>query len=159
MEVIKLDTKLNESIFRTYTLDYMGKYYFYEEEEFVEVVKEGEYILENLKKSSRFDYNGSSYRFTKYNNISEGITEKNVPLKISEGDINVEMNNESVHLDLIYKMQVKKLEDHYRLATRIIEKNEQVSILLYIGLKDGEDCIKALEEVKKHQENLFNKEI
>lgn len=146
-----------DNIFRTYKLDYMGRYRFYEEEEFVEVLEDGEYILENLKKSSRFDYKGSSYRFTKYNNISEGITEKDVPLKICQGKIDVEINNKTVHLDLIYKMEVKKLEDHYRIATRITEKNEQVSALLYINLQDGEDCVKALDEVKKCQMELFNK--
>lgn len=146
-----------DNIFRTYKLDYMGRYRFYEEEEFVEVLEDGEYILENLKKSSRFDYKGSSYRFTKYGNISEGITEKDVPLKICQGNIDVEINNKTVHLDLIYKMEVKKLEDHYRIATRITEKNEQVSALLYINIQDGEDCVKALDEVKKCQMELFNK--
>lgn len=149
---------MSENIFRTYTLDYMGKYRFYEEEEFIEVIEEGEYILENLKKSGRFDYKGSSYRFTKYGNISEGTTERNVTLNIAEEDINVELNNESVHLDLIYKMDVKELEDHYRVATRLTEKSEHISVLLYIDLKDGADCIKALNEVKKYQESLFNKE-
>ena len=148
---------MSENIFRTYTLDYIGKYRFYEEEEFIEVIDEGEFILENLKKSGRFDYKGSSYRFTKYGNISEGTTEKNVTLSVVKNDINVELNNESVHLDLIYKMDVKELEDHYRIATRLTEKNEHISVLLYIDLKDGEDCINALNEVRNFQESLFNK--
>ena len=41
--------------------------------EFIEAVKDGEYILENLKESNRFDYNQASYTFTKFGNISEGI--------------------------------------------------------------------------------------
>lgn len=157
MEVMKLDSIANENIFRTYKLDYIGRYHFYEEEEFIEVIDEGEYILENLKKSSRFDYKGASYRFTKFGNISEGITENNVPITIKPGSIDIEIDNKTVHLDLIYKMEVKKLEDHYRIATRISEKNEQVSALLYINLNDGEDCISALEEVRKCQIQLFNK--
>lgn len=159
MEVSTLDNNLCKNIFKTYRLDYIGRYRFYEEEEFIEVMDEGEYILDNLKKSSRFDYKGSSYRFTKFGNISEGTTEKDVPLKIEAGSIDVEINNETVHLDLIYKMEVKKLEDHYRIATRISEKNEQVSALLYINLEDGKDCIKALEEVKNCQIKLFNKDM
>ncbi|MGN0144043.1 MAG: hypothetical protein ACI398_03620 [Clostridium sp.] len=149
---------MSENIFRSYVLDYIGKYHFYEEEEFIEVIEEGEYILENLKKSGRFDYKGSSYRFTKYGNISEGTTQRDVVMNIAENDINVTLDNEPTHLDLIYKMEVKKLEDHYRVATRITEKSEHVSTLIYIDLRNGEDCIKALEEVKKYQESLFNKD-
>ena len=45
---------INDNIFKSYTLDYVGKYHFYEEEEFIEAVKDGEYILKNLKESNRF---------------------------------------------------------------------------------------------------------
>ena len=78
-------------------------------------------------------------------------------MTIKPNSIDVEINIESVHLDLIYKMEVKKLEDHYRIATRISEKNQQISVLLYIDLRDGEDSISALEEVRKNQIKLFNK--
>ena len=157
MEVIELDSTIDKNIFRTYELDYIGRYHFYEEEEFIQVIDEGEYILENLKKSSRFDYKGSSYRFTKFGSISDGITEKKVAMTIKPNSIDVEINSASGHLDLIYKMEVKKLEDHYRIATRMNEKNQQISVLLYIDLRDGEDCISALEEVRKYQIKLFNK--
>ena len=53
-----------------YTLDYFSKYYFYEEDEFLKEVEEGEYILEQIKKSNRFDYKGHSYKYTKFKNIS-----------------------------------------------------------------------------------------
>lgn len=151
-----MEQKIKEDIFRCYTLDYIGKYHFYEEDEFVEKVKDGQYILENLKKSNRFDYNKASYTFTKFGNISEGITEKNITLEIEKDDINVKLNGEDVHLDLIYKMEVKELEDHYRVATRISEIGKDTSTLLYINIKDGEDCLKALEEVKKFQEKLHD---
>lgn len=148
---------LEENIFRTYTLDYLGKYHFYEEDELVKSKEDGQYILDNLKKSNRFDYDKASYTFTKFGNISEGRTERDVTLEIEKDNIDVKINGETTHLDLIYKMQTKKLEDHYRITTRISEKGNSVSTLLYVTLKDGEDCIKALEEIKKYQEKLANK--
>lgn len=81
-----MDKIKDTNIFRCYTLDYIGKYRFYQEEEFIEAVKDGEYILENLKESNRFDYNQASYTFTKFGNISEGITEKNVKLEIEKDE-------------------------------------------------------------------------
>lgn len=147
---------INNNIFRCYTLDYIGIYHFYEEEEFIEVVKNGEYILQNLKESNRFDYNQASYTFTKFGNISEGITEKNVKLEIEPNNINVKLNGKTTHLDLIYKMEVKKLEDHYRVATRISERDGNISALLYINLNDGEECLNALESVRDYQEELKN---
>lgn len=150
-----MNDSISKDIFRTYTLDYIGKYHFYEEEEIVEVFEDGEYILENLKKSSRFDYNNASYRFTKYGNISEGITENNVKVDVKKDDIDVVMNGKNIHLDLIYKMEVKKLEDHYRIATRASEVDDNYSMLLYINLSDGEDFINALTEVKNFQILIF----
>lgn len=145
----------NKNIFRSYTLDYVGKYHFYEEEELVEVFGDGEYILENIKKSNRFDYNNASYKFTKYGNISEGITENNVKVDIEKDNIDIIMNGKNVHLNLRYKMEVKQLEDHYRISTKATEAADDYSILLYINLSDGEDFINALNEVKSSQELLF----
>ncbi|MGL4337946.1 MAG: hypothetical protein ACRCST_13715 [Turicibacter sp.] len=141
---------------RVYTLDYVGKYHFYEEDEFVMLKEQGSYILEQLKISNRFDYDQATYTFTKYGNISEGRTEKKVTLAFEPESVNVKLNGEITHLDLIYKMDVKKLEDHYRVTTRISEKAGHVSALLYIDLKDGESCLKDLEVVKLYQEQLAN---
>ena len=104
-----MDKIEDKNIFRCYTLDYVGKYRFYEEDEFIDAVKDGAYILENLKESNRFDYNNASYTFTKFDNISEGITENSVKLEIEKDNINVKLNGETTHLDLIYKMDVKQL--------------------------------------------------
>lgn len=142
---------------KCFVLDYLGKYHFYEEDDFKEKVKDGEYILDNLKKSNRFDYCGATYTFTKFGNISQGITEKNVELEIDEESIDVKFNRESVHLDLIYKMDVKKLEDHYRIATRISEKQNNISVLLYVNIKDGEECLASLKKVRERQEKFYNK--
>lgn len=141
----------NKNIFRAYTLDYLGKYNFYDEDDLVRLKDDGQYILDNLKQSNRFDYDGASFAYTKFGNISEGRTERNVPITIEEDSINVKINGEIVHLDLIYKMDVKRLEDHYRVTTRISEKGNDVSCLIYINLKDHEDFIKALEAVRNVQ--------
>ena len=53
-------------------------------------------------------------------------------------------------------MEIKKLEDHYRVATRISERDGNLSTLLYINLKDGEECLNALEAVRDYQEKLKN---
>lgn len=149
-----MDKEHNNNIFRTYKLDYIGKYHFYEKDELVKLRKDGQYILDNLNKSNRFDYDGASYTFTKFENISEGKTERDVDITVTEDDYNVKINNEIVHLDLIYKMDIKELEDHFRITTRISEKGEDISCLLYINLNDGENFINALNKVKENQINL-----
>mgnify|MGYP004534303475 CR=1 FL=1 len=54
-------------------------------------------------------------------------------------------------------MDVKKLEDHYRIATRISEKEgKYVSALLYVNANDGEECIDYLEKVREIQKNIYN---
>ena len=56
-------------------------------------------------------------------------------------------------------MDVKKLEDHYRIAIRISEKEgKYVSTLLYVNVNvnDGEECIDYLEKVREKQKNLYN---
>jgi hypothetical protein len=102
-----------------YTLDYFSKYYFYEEDEFLKEVEEGEYILEQIKKSNRFDYKGHSYKYTKFKNISKSNTKRDVEIEIPKDDIDVIINGEVAHLDLIYKFDTKELEDHIRITTRI----------------------------------------
>lgn len=149
-----MNENLNKNIFRDYTLDYIGRYNFYEEDELVKTRADGKYILDNLKKSNRFDYDGASYTFTKFDNISEGRTKRNVILSIYKENINVKIDGENTHLDLIYKMDIKKLEDHYRITTRISEKGGSVSVLLYVNNEDAKDCIEALKEVKKYQETI-----
>ena len=144
----------NSNIFKTYTLDYLGKYYFYEEDEFLKAKENGQYILDKLKESNRFDYDGASYTFTKFGNISEGRTRRNVNILIEKDNINVKIDGEVVHLDLIYKMDIKELEDHFRITTRISEKGNTVSCLLYINLNEGESFIRAIESVRDYQIEL-----
>lgn len=138
-----------------YKLDYFSKYYFYEEDDFVNEVEEGKYILEQIKTSNRFDYKGHSYKYTKFGNISQSDTKRDVDMEIVSDSLNVIIDNEKCHLDLIYKFETKVLEDHVRVTTRISEKNDDVSCLLYINNSEAKECIKELEEVKKLQESYL----
>lgn len=138
-------------IFKTYTVDYFSKYFFYEEDDFIKKYDDSDVILKELKVSNRFDYKGKSYTFSKFGNISENVTDKHVNISVEEGSTNVKVNNEVVHLDLIYKFETKKLEDHVRIATRISEKSGSTSCLLYIDYKQCDEFLKALESIKETQ--------
>lgn len=139
-----------------YKLDYFSKYYFYEEDEFLQNVENGEYILNQVKESNRFDYKGHSYKYTKFGNISMSDTKRDVEIEILDDDINVLINGEKVHLDLIYKFDTRKLEDHVRIATRISEKIDDISCLLYISHSQADDFIIELEKVKQRQVDYMN---
>ena len=39
-----------------YKVNYFSKYYFYEEEDFLENIEDGNYILNQIKENNRFDY-------------------------------------------------------------------------------------------------------
>ncbi|RDY23924.1 hypothetical protein CHF27_006110 [Romboutsia maritimum] len=140
-----------------YKLDYLAKYYFYEEDEFVNSVEDGEYILKQIKESNRFDYKGHSFKYTKFKNISMSDTQKDVDIEIKENSIDVVINGEKKHLDLIYKFETKQLEDHVRIATRISEEIDDISCLLYIDHNQADDFIKELKFVKKLQQDNMNK--
>ena len=140
-----------------YKLDYFSKYYFYEEDEFINNIEEGNYILEQIKQSNRFDYKGYTYKYTKFGNISKGETQRDVEIEINENSKDVIINGEIAHLDLIYKFETKQLEDHIRIATRISEKIDDISCLLYIDHAQGENFIKELDNVKAVQVDNMNK--
>ena len=136
-----------------YEIDYFSKYYFYDEDDFVKNIEDGEYIIEQIKRSNRFDYKNHSYKYTKFGNISQSETKRNVEMEIQDGDINVILDGKECHLDLIYKFETKVLEDHVRIATRISEKTDDISCLLYINHNQAQNCIQELKNVKKLQEN------
>ncbi len=138
-----------------YKLDYFSKYYFYEEDDFIKE-EDGEYILEQLKKGNRFDYKGHSYKYTKYKNISKSDTKRDVDIEIKENDINVYINAETKHLDLIYKFDTRELEDHVRVTTRISEMVDDISCILYIDYNQSKAFIEELQNVKKLQEQNMN---
>ncbi|WP_296648337.1 hypothetical protein [Romboutsia sp. 13368] len=140
-----------------YRLDYFSKYYFYEEDEFLNDIEEGDYILEQLKKSNRFDYKGHSYKYTKFGNISKSDTQRDVEVEIPQNDINIIINGEIVHLNLRYKFETKNLEDHIRITTRISERTDDISCILYIDYNQGNEFVKELENIKILQEENMNK--
>ena len=139
-----------------YRLDYFSKYYFYEEDKFSQEVEDGEFILEQIKKSNRFDNKGHSYKYTKFGNISKSNTQRDVEVEIQKDNIDVIINGENAHLDLIYKFETKDLEDHIRITTRISEKNDDISCILYIDYNQGNDFVKELEDVKRVQQEHMN---
>lgn len=112
-----------------YKVDYFSKYYFYEEEDFLEKVEDGNYILNQVKENNRFDYKGHSFKYTKFGNISMSDTKRDVDVVIDLEQNKITINGENAHLDLIYKFETKELEDHIRIATRISEK--QMIYLVY----------------------------
>jgi len=138
-----------------YKLDYFSKYYFYEEDDFVKE-EDGEYILEQLKKANRFDYKGHSYKYTKYGNVSKSDTKRDVDIEIKENDINVYIDGETKHLDLIYKLDTRELEDHVRVTTRISERVDDISCILYVDYTQSKQFLEELQSVKKLQEQNMN---
>lgn len=137
---------------KEYKIDYFSKYYFYEIEDFKKE-ENGEFIIENIEKSSRFDYRGYSYKYTKFNNISKGETLKDVILTIDLEKIDLLLKGDLIHLDLNYKFEVTELEDHFRIGTRLSEKIKDASLLIYVNKEIGKDFIEDLEKVKK---NILN---
>ena len=89
--------------------------------------------------------------------ISKVDTNFKIESKIPKDDINVMINGEVAHLDLIYKFDTKELEDHIRITTRISEENDDTSCILYIDYNQGNEFLKELESVKKLQEENMNK--
>ena len=140
-----------------YKLDYLSKYYFYEEVDFVEKVDDGDYILSQVKENNRFDYKGYSFKYTKFGNISMSDTKRDVDVDIDLEQNKIAINGENIHLDLIYKFEIKELEDHIRIATRISEKTDDISCLLYIDYIQSKDFIKDLECIRKFQQEGMNK--
>lgn len=140
-----------------YKVDYFSKYYFYEEEDFLEKIEDGNYILNQIKESNRFDYKGHSFKYTKFGNISMGDTKRDVDVVIDLEQNKITINGENAHLDLIYKFETKELEDHMRIATRISEKTDDISCLLYVNNAQSKSFIKDLEYIKKIQEDRMNK--
>lgn len=136
---------------QSFTLDYLGKYYFYEEDEFKRLRQDAETILKHIEEYSRYQEGDHAFTKSKFGNITESITEKAVEIIIpSQGD-GVFIHGEKRHFDLAYKMDLKELEDHIRIATRLIEEGQSISCLLYINYDQSKAFIDALEKLKTNQ--------
>lgn len=156
LEYLKLDSIKTNYNGKEFKLDYFSKYYFYEECEFKNSRDDADFILEQIKLNGRYDIDGHSFTFSKYNNIVESITKTNVNFSVILASENVIIDNEEKHLDLNYKCDIKELEDHIRIGTKINENFKSISCLLYINYKQSNEFLDAIEYVKSIQKKNFN---
>lgn len=131
-----------------FILDYLGKYYFYEIEDFQKQCPEADKILKEIEEYSRSQQGDHAFTKSKFGNITESYTEKQVEVIVpTQGDW-ILLNNQKRHLDLNYKMEIRKLEDHIRVATRLIEEGQSISCLMYINYAQEEAFLNALNQLK-----------
>ena len=137
-----------------YRLDYFSKYYFYEEDKFSQEVEDGEFILEQIKKSNRFDYKGHSYKYTKFGNISKSNTQRDVEVEIQKDNIDVIINGENAHLDLIYKFETKETAEELKVdfsKTAKVSPRLLVVIHAIIKIITEIDNFGTLQEKRKEE--------
>lgn len=134
-----------------FRLDYLSIYYFYEEDTFRSMRQDAEKILAHIEEYSRYQEGDIAFTKSKFGSITESHTQKDVEVVIpAEGDT-VWFQGEKRHLDLKFKMEVKNLEDHARIATRLIEQGQSVSCLMYIDYKQDQAFLEALNKLKERQ--------
>ncbi|MEG2787773.1 MAG: hypothetical protein RR942_08125 [Romboutsia sp.] len=138
---------------KKFKVDYFSKYYFYDVEEFKNE-KDSEYIINKINECNRLDYKGYTYKYSKFNNIVKGETKKNIDLEIDEISDNIFIDGKVNRLDLIYKYEKRQLEDHVRIATKVSNKNEEVSCLIYINNEYSKEFLESLDKIKRNQEKL-----
>ncbi|MGL4346181.1 MAG: hypothetical protein ACRCTE_13365 [Cellulosilyticaceae bacterium] len=136
---------------QTFTLDYLGKYYFYDIESFKSQNPNAEMILKQIKEYSRYQEGDHAFTKTKFGHISEGYTLKGVEVVIPPHADYLLIGGEKRHLDLAFKMECSKLEDHVRIGTRLIEDGQSISCLLYINHTQAQDFLNCLEQIKANQ--------
>lgn len=146
----------SENHIKEFIIDYYSKYYFYEEEEFKNKFENADTILDYIKSNGRYNTLESSFTFSKYGNIAESKTKTHVNFSIILDSENVIINNEEKYLDLNYKCDIKYLEDHLRLTTKINDNSHLVSCILYINYAQAEDFINSIEYVKNIQKKYIN---
>lgn len=133
---------------KKFVLDYLGKYYFYEVSDFKASHEDADMILQKIEEYSRYQQGDHAFTKSKFGNITESYTEKQVEVVIAEASDDVWIQGEKRHLDLNYKMEVTNLEDHVRIATRLIEDGESISCLMYINYEQDKAFLEALEQLK-----------
>ena len=134
-----------------FNLDYMSLYYFYDEEDFKRVRQDAEQVIAHIREYSRYQEGDLTYTFSKFGSISEGHTHRHVEVVIPKEGDTVWVQGEKRHLDLKYKMETKVLEDHVRIATRIIEDGQSVACMMYIDYKQDKAFLEALNKLKERQ--------
>lgn len=138
---------------KKFKIDYFSKYYFYDVEKFKKE-KDSEYILNKINECNRLDYNGYTYKYSKFNNIVKGETKRNIDFEIDEKSDTVIIEGKVNRLDLAYKYETTQLEDHIRIATKVCDKSEEVSCLIYINNEYSKEFLESLDKIKSNQEKL-----
>lgn len=135
-----------------FVADYLATYYFYEQEDFRSMREDADKILQHIKEYSRYQEGDHAFTISKFGNISHSYTQKNVEVVIpSEGD-DVWIHGEKRHFDLQFKMETKQLEDHVRIATRLIEDGQSISCLIYMNDEQDKAFLEALNGLKARQQ-------
>lgn len=131
-----------------FILDYLTTYSFYEIDDFKKMREDADKILNHIQEYSRYQEGEDTFTKSKFGNISHGHTKKQVEVVIPEVGDTVWVGGQQRHFDLKFKRDEKRLEDHVRIATRIIEKGQSISCLMYIDYKQDEAFLHALNELK-----------
>lgn len=129
----------------------MGKYYFYEIDEFRQSREDADAILKHIEEYSRYQEGDHTFSKSKFGNITESHTEKEVEIIIPDTGDTVLINGAERHLDLMFKMELKELEDHVRIGTKLIEDGQSISCLLYVNYHQSKAFIEALEAMKNRK--------
>ena len=138
-------------------INYYTRYYFYDKDEFIEEIDNGELIYNNICEYDRYNDGEFEYRFTKNDKISVKKTLENVSICFEENLASVKINNERVYLDLKYKFEVDELDNEVKISTKINEMTESISCMIYINKDSSERFIQELNKVKEVQ--LRNKSL
>lgn len=138
-------------------INYYTRYYFYDKDEFIEEIDNGELIYNNICEYDRYNDGEFEYRFTKNNKVSVSKTLENVSICFEENLASVKINNERAYLDLKYKFEVYELDNEVKISTKINEMTESISCMIYINKDNSERFIQELNKVKEVQ--LRNKSL
>ncbi|CEN84357.1 hypothetical protein [Paraclostridium sordellii] len=145
---------MDNMIQKEFIIDYFSKYSFFEIDDFKKE-EEGEYILKKINECNRFDYNGYTYKYSKFNNVVKGETNKNVKILIDENNDTLVVDGEITRLDLNFKYEKKQLEDHVRVAKKVCNKNNELSCLIYIKNEYSKEFLNSLDKIKSNQEKIL----
>ena len=135
-----------------FILDYLSTYYFYEIDDFKRMREDGEKIIQRIDEYSRYQDGDVAFTKSRFGSIAESHTHKDVEVIISTTHDDVWIAGEKRHFDLQYKMETSTLEDHLRIATRLIADGQSISCMLYINYDQDKKFLAALERLKNcHQ--------
>jgi hypothetical protein len=71
----------------------------------------------------------------------------------------VTIEGKKIRLDLNYKYQIKQLDDHVRVATKLCDEIDESSCLIYIDNDNSKEFLNALENIKDNQVKLMENKL